>query len=179
MYEYPHASVSQLRVPDSTWWELESRLSLIYVGQTHSSSATHEMVIRNMENSGPDAPELAPMRTAAERSKNAVLCGDFTALGGAMTDNTEAQRRLHPALVGRRHQQIIDVAAAHGAIGWKVNGAGGAGGSVTLLSGPDRRQRRRMLEAIAEANSEYKKIPIFLSRMGVRVWNSAGATLTE
>lgn len=170
MYEYPHASVSPIRIPDALWWELESRLSLIYVGQTHSSSATHEMVIRDMEGAGPGAPQLQAMRLAAQRSKNALCDGDFDALGRAMIDNTEAQRALHPALIGARHQEIIDTAARHGAIGWKVNGAGGAGGSVTLLSGPDRKQRRHMLRAIAEANREYQKIPIFLSRMGVRTW---------
>jgi D-glycero-alpha-D-manno-heptose-7-phosphate kinase len=170
MYEYPYATVSQIRVPDSIWWELESRLSLVYVGQTHSSSKTHEMVIRDMEHAGPDAPQLRAMRITAERSKNALYAGDFDELGRAMNDNTEAQRTLHPALIGPRHQEIIDVAAKHGAIGWKVNGAGGAGGSVTLLSGPDRKQRRCMLRAVLEANSEYQKIPIFLSRMGVRTW---------
>jgi D-glycero-alpha-D-manno-heptose-7-phosphate kinase len=173
MYEYPHASVSQIRVPDALWWELESRLSLIYVGQTHSSSQTHEMVIREMEDAGPEAPQLEAMRVAARRSKDALYAGDFGALGRTMIDNTEAQRRLHPGLVGPRHQQIIDIAAAHGAIGWKVNGAGGVGGSVTLLSGPDRRRRREMLRAIHDANHDYQRIPIFLSRMGVRVWESA------
>jgi D-glycero-alpha-D-manno-heptose-7-phosphate kinase len=170
MYEYPYASVSQIRVPDATWWELESRLSLIYIGQTHSSSKTHEMVIRNMEDAGPDAPQLRAMRITAQKSKDAVYAGDFDALGRAMIENTEAQRSLHPALVGPRHQEMIDIASNHGAVGWKVNGAGGAGGSVTLLSGGDRRQRRTMLEAVLNANSEFRKIPIFLSRMGVRTW---------
>jgi D-glycero-alpha-D-manno-heptose-7-phosphate kinase len=116
------------------------------------------------------------MRTAADKSKNALYAGDFDALGRAMSDNTEAQRALHPALVGKRHQEIIDVAARNGAIGWKVNGAGGEGGSVTLLSGPARKQRREMLDAIAAANSEYRKIPVFLSRIGVRTWTQHCST---
>lgn len=170
MYEYPHATVSQIRVPDAIWWELESRLSLIYVGQTHSSSTVHEMVIRNLEDAGGDAPQLVPLRTSALDAKNALYAGDFSALGRSMIACTDGQRNLHPALIGPRHQQIIDVAREHGAIGWKVNGAGGAGGSVTLLSGPDRRQRRHMLRAVAESSPEYRQIPIFLSRMGVRTW---------
>jgi D-glycero-alpha-D-manno-heptose-7-phosphate kinase len=170
MHEYPFATVSQVRVPETTLWELESRLSLIYVGKTHSSSATHEMVIRSLENAGPDAPALKPLRRTAEMARNALFAGDFEALGRSLIANTDAQGELHPALIGARHAEIIAIAREHGAAGWKVNGAGGEGGSVTLLSGPDRKQARTMLRAIAAANAEYQRIPITLSAVGVRTW---------
>ncbi|HWR51434.1 MAG TPA: hypothetical protein VN428_10025 [Bryobacteraceae bacterium] len=172
MHDYPHASVSQIRIPDATWWELESRLSLIFVGHTHSSSAVHSMVIRDLENAGPEAPRLRPLRETAERSKNALYGGDFAALGRVMQENTAAQAGLHEALVGPHHRTIIEIAKAHGALGWKVNGAGGDGGSVTLLSGPDLSAKRAMLRAIAETNPRYRQIPIYLSRFGLRVWES-------
>ncbi|MCK5569137.1 MAG: GHMP kinase, partial [Spirochaetes bacterium] len=38
MFQYPYASVSQIQVPNSIWWELERRLLLIYLGKSHSSS---------------------------------------------------------------------------------------------------------------------------------------------
>jgi D-glycero-alpha-D-manno-heptose-7-phosphate kinase len=96
MYEYPHATVSQIHIADALWWELESRLSLIYVGQTHVSSQVHEMVIRELEGAGPDAPKLAPLRRTAALSKDALFAGDFEALGRAMIANTEAQAALQP-----------------------------------------------------------------------------------
>ncbi|MGB9605468.1 MAG: hypothetical protein ACPL88_06265 [Bryobacteraceae bacterium] len=43
-----------------------------------------------------------------------------------MIENTDAQQNLHPALVGPHHRRIIDIARAHRALGWKVNGAGGS-----------------------------------------------------
>jgi D-glycero-alpha-D-manno-heptose-7-phosphate kinase len=49
-----------------------------------------------------------------------------------MIQNTLAQQRLHPDLIGPEAEQVIEIARAHGALGWKVNGAGGAGGSLTL-----------------------------------------------
>ena len=49
-----------------------------------------------------------------------------------MTDATETQRALHPGLVGPAHERAIEVARRHRASGWKVNGAGGAGGSLTI-----------------------------------------------
>ena len=175
MYEYPHASVSPVRVPDPVWWELESRLSLIFVGQSHSSSDVHKMVIRELEDAGPEAAKLAPLRLTAERSKNALYASDFEALGRAMIDNTDAQASLHPSLVGPHHQRIIEVARRHHAIGWKVNGAGGDGGSVTILSGQDRSSKRAMIREIEAADPCYRHIPIHLSRFGLRTWESLAA----
>jgi len=172
MYEYPHASVSQIRVPDAIWWELESRLALIFLGQSHSSSETHQMVIRELEDAGPEAAKLRPLRQTAEKSKDAVYAGDFEALGRTMIENTEAQAALHPALVGPDHQRIIDIARAHGAAGWKVNGAGGAGGSVTVLCGSDRTVKRAMIRDVESANPRYQNIPLYLSRFGLRVWET-------
>ena len=172
MHEYPNSTVTQLTLPDPVWWELESRLSLIYVGQTHNSSDTHRMVIRELEDAGPEAPKLQVLRTTAEKSRDALCAADFHALGRTMIENTEAQRNLHPELVGTHHQEIIDIARASGAIGWKVNGAGGAGGSVTLLSAPNRTGKREMIRTIESANPAYRNIPIHLSRRGLRVWDS-------
>ena len=172
MDEYPHATVSPVVLPDPIWWELESRLSLIFVGISHSSSQVHEMVIRELEGAGPEAEKLRPLRETAAKSRDAICAGDFAALGRAMIENTNAQANLHPALIGSDHRRIIEIAAAHGAQGWKVNGAGGAGGSVTILSGPDRIARRALLREIQAENERYRSIPIRLSRWGLRVWTA-------
>ena len=54
-----------------------------------------------------------------------------------MRDNTAAQAELHADLIHVDARRVFEIAAAHGAAGWKVNGAGGDGGSITLLSGAD------------------------------------------
>jgi D-glycero-alpha-D-manno-heptose-7-phosphate kinase len=172
MTEYPHAAVSRIEAPNRTWWELESRLALIYVGQAHRSSGVHEKVIRHLENAGPDCEKLTPLRRTARASRDALYAGDLAALGRAMIDNTRAQADLHADLVGPRHRRIIEIARRHGAVGWKVNGAGGDGGSVTLLAGSDRARKRRMLEEITAADERFVSIPIYLSRTGLRVWDS-------
>lgn len=170
MHRYPHASVSQIRVPDATWWELERRLALVYLGKSHDSSRVHERVIAQLEDAGPSSRQLADLRATAERSRDALYAGDLEALGRAMIDNTEAQARLHPALVSDDAARVIDIARRHGALGWKVNGAGGEGGSLTILSGPLSHEKRAMLQEIERANPLFKSIPIYLSRYGLRVW---------
>ena len=87
-----------------------------------------------------------------------------------MIDNHEAQRSLHPALISVDADRIIEIAQAHGAIGWKVNGAGGDGGSVTLLCDSRSEAKRAMIQEIEEDQSRYMNIPIYLSRYGLRVW---------
>ena len=170
MFEYPHASVSPIQVPEATAWELERRLALIFLGKSHRSSELHERVIAGLEAAGPDHPPLEDLRRAAVRSRDALAAGDFAALGAAMIDNTAAQARLHPDLIGPEAAQVIDIARAHGTLGWKVNGAGGAGGSLSLLCGPRSDARRALLREIEQADASFKVIPIRHSRSGLRVW---------
>jgi D-glycero-alpha-D-manno-heptose-7-phosphate kinase len=172
MHAYPHASVSPIQVSNDIWWELERRLALVYLGRSHHSTQVHELVIRGLENAGPDCRQLEDLRTTARRSRDALYAGDFAALGQAMIDNVEAQKRLHPGLVSRDAQLVMDIAREYGALGWKVNGAGGEGGSLAILCGPDSGQKRLMLRTIEQESALFKIIPIYLSRHGLRVWRT-------
>lgn len=170
MFRYPEATVTRIDVPDATLWELERRLVLVYLGRSHDSSAVHESVIRALEDAGPDSPPIVELRGTAALSRDALLAGDFTALGRAMIGNAEAQARLHPALIGSEARHVIEIARAHGAIGWKANGAGGEGGSLTLLCDEDAGRKRALAGAIEQTRSIFRLIPIALSRQGLRVW---------
>jgi D-glycero-alpha-D-manno-heptose-7-phosphate kinase len=170
MFSYPHATVSRIEVPEAVWWELERRLILVFLGKTHASSAVHEQVIAGLEHAGSGAVPLTALRRAAEHSRDALYAGDFGAFGQAMIDNTEAQQSLHEELIGAEARELIELARAHGALGWKVNGAGGEGGSVTLLCGASASAKRALLRATQEINPLFQVIPIALSRYGLRVW---------
>lgn len=172
MTRYPDARLSHVEVPNSTWWELESRLCLIFLGKTHTSSNVHKMVIRDLEGAGKEAPKIEALRQPPLSGKDALYEGDLAAFGRAMMQNTEAQAALHPALVSEHACAVIDAAKAHGALGWKINGAGGEGGSVTLLADASRSKRREMIRAIEAIDSSIRHIPIYLSRQGLRVWET-------
>jgi D-glycero-alpha-D-manno-heptose-7-phosphate kinase len=171
MFDYPYAAVSPISVANPIWWELERRLCLVFLGRSHSSSAVHEMVIHDLEDAGPESPKLEALRQTAQWSRDAVYAGDFAALGQAMVSNTEAQYNLHPHLVSDEAEQIINIAREYGALGWKVNGAGGEGGSITILSGPSMSGKRAMIQAIEQTNPLFQNIPVYLSRFGLRVWD--------
>jgi D-glycero-alpha-D-manno-heptose-7-phosphate kinase len=92
------------------------------------------------------------------------------ALGRAMIENTKAQGRLHPDLISRDAQRVIEIAREHDALGWKVNGASGEGGSVTILCGSLSHAKRATIQEIEEESPLFKNIPIYLSRYGLRIW---------
>jgi len=172
IFAYPHASVTRLSVPDTVWWELGQRLLLVFLGKAHTSSTVHDQVIARLEEDAERSPLLDELRNAAEHARDAISAADLRALGQAMIDNTDAQRRLHPGLVGEAANRAIGVAAAHRALGWKPNGAGGDGGSVTILTGPDMATKPRLTRALQQIDPRFRVIPISLSRDGLRVWDS-------
>ncbi|MGA3219200.1 MAG: GHMP kinase [Acidimicrobiales bacterium] len=134
---YPTFTVRQLGISPETWEALGRRVVTVYLGARHVSSAMHETVIKRLAGDELYAERLlAPLRAAAENAATALVAGDIAAYGEAMITNTHAQAGLHPALVSEPAQEVIELARRHGAVGWKVNGAGGDGGTVSLI-GPD------------------------------------------
>ena len=173
MHGYPEATVTQLQLSPTILEQLEQRLHLIYLGKPHKSSQIHELVIRELEEVGPSAPQLVPLRETAVAAANNIQAGDFTAFGHSMIKNNEAQRNLNPALISPDADQIIKVCQSFGATGWKVNGAGGNGGSITLLGSEDYAKNQQMCRAITQLNPSFTQLPIKLSAEGVTVWESA------
>ena len=155
---YPEATRTGLSVPGPALAELEERLLLLYLGRAHRSSEVHERVIARLAGEGQDSQELEELRACAEAARGAVLSGALEELGRAMIRNTDAQGRLHRELVNPQAQQVIDIAASHGASGWKLNGAGGEGGSLSILCGPDRVRRRSMERDLLAADPAFQVI---------------------
>jgi D-glycero-alpha-D-manno-heptose-7-phosphate kinase len=96
----------------------------------------------------------------------------LTALGTAMVANTNAQGELHPALVSADASQFIDLARKHGACGWKVNAAGGDGGSLTILCAPEADCRHSILSVLRQMNPIHQVIPIRLCKDGLTCWEA-------
>jgi D-glycero-alpha-D-manno-heptose-7-phosphate kinase len=85
-----------------------------------------------------------------------------------MAANTDAQDALHPALVGADARRTISLARKRGALGWKVNGAGGDGGSVTFLSANP--EAKAELDAqLAVTDPRYRVLPVEISGHGLRI----------
>ncbi len=79
------------------------------------------------------------------------------------------QASLHPSLVNDVARRVMEVARAHGAAGWKVNGAGGDGGSVTLLCGPSPGARADLAQQVEAEVPGARVLSVRLSATGVQV----------
>jgi D-glycero-alpha-D-manno-heptose-7-phosphate kinase len=157
---YPEAAVQTL----PAWEELGPLLTLIFLGRAHNSSHVHRQVIDGCRGS----PVFSRLRDAAVAARDAVLAQDLDAFGHAMIANTDAQASLHPECVGVDARRVIEIAAAHRAIGWKVNGAGGDGGSVTILHA-DRQGKDAFEHRVVRLDTHYRVLPIHLSTEGLNV----------
>jgi D-glycero-alpha-D-manno-heptose-7-phosphate kinase len=170
---YPQVSPSPIALSAPVWRALEQRLLLVYLGRAHTSSDLHDKLIARLARDGHDAPVLQHLRRCANGAKEALCEGDLGRLGRIMTENTDAQSTLHEDLVSAEARSVMQMAEARGAIGWKVNGAGGEGGSVTILCGEDDHcdghRRRGLADALVAAAPRWRVIPIRLSRRGLRV----------
>jgi len=62
------------------------------------------------------------------------------------------------------------VARRYKASGWKVNGAGGRGGSITILANRDDGLKRKMLLAIAALGKGIRPLPASLSPGGLEAY---------
>ncbi len=85
-----------------------------------------------------------------------------------MIANTEAQCSLHPGIVGVDARRVIEFAAARDAIGWKVNGAGGDGGSVTILSA-NWETKVKLEDRVTDFDNRYRVLPIQVATAGLEV----------
>jgi D-glycero-alpha-D-manno-heptose-7-phosphate kinase len=135
--DYPNAIVTPVLLAHEARQRLERQLALVYLGRAHLSSLVHEEVIAGLERDDGPRRALAALESAACDAREALLAGDLARFGRALRENGEAQTRLHPSLVCETARMVGALADAAGAIGWKVNGAGGDGGSVAVLFAED------------------------------------------
>jgi D-glycero-alpha-D-manno-heptose-7-phosphate kinase len=105
----------------------------------------------------------------AEEGKSSLISEDLAAFGRVMVNNNELQRALHPDLISEEADAVIKIAEKFGALGWKVNGAGGKGGSLTVLSSQDRMLRQGMITDIENLGYGIRYLPTCLSADGLLI----------
>lgn len=162
---YPEAQVEAL----SQWDEIGPCLSVIYLGYPHDSYALHRQVIQDANERGPGVFDR--LREAAAAAREAIVEQDIVAFGRALEAGTDAIGSLHRDLVGPDARRVIELARASSALGWKVNGAGGEGGSLAVLS-RSALHRQEFEAAVVALSPLYQVLPMQLSPAGLQVTSS-------
>jgi D-glycero-alpha-D-manno-heptose-7-phosphate kinase len=147
--KFPKTTCREVPISTATRNALQNGLITVYYGQ-HDSSAMHRRVIHQLEGTK-NSPILRAMRKLPSEAETCLKNNDLAAFGKTMQKNTEAQRELCDELVSPKANAFINIARHCGAIGWKVNGAGGNGGSITMLF----RSRRAAMIFYTECRTNY------------------------
>ena len=168
VYRYPEARVSRVKLDPGVAGKLERRLVLVFLGEGHRSSEVHREVIERLAKGG-GASALTGLREIPSMAREALEEGDLARLGALMARNTECQRSLDQRLVSPEADTVIALARGLGAPGWKVNGAGGQGGSLALLAGDGPGAREDLTRGLRGLGGGIRDIPVKLNYEGLEV----------
>jgi D-glycero-alpha-D-manno-heptose-7-phosphate kinase len=146
---YPDSTCADVVIPVATRTALQAQLLVVLLPAQHASSMLHDQVIQVLGPSVAEDPRIEALRACARDGVTALTGGDLEAYGAVLTRNTDAQADLHPALVPDETRQVIAQLPPDDLLGWKVNGAGGTGGSLTLLA-TSAEARARLVARIAD-----------------------------
>ena len=160
---FPEDSISDAAVLQ----QLGRRLITVYLGAPHQSSTLHEMVIAELESGDPNG-RLPLLAASARDAFECLKVGDLGGFGQTMVRAHEGTRSLHRDLVSDLADHVVTVAALSGAVGWKLNGAGGTGGSLAILAGPGERDAERLRSAL-ESVDEVELVTARFASRGVTV----------
>lgn len=167
--DYPQVRPRRLELPGGVREELAGRLMTVYFGRPHRSSDLHLRVIAALEH-GDAEPLMAPLREAALAGADALERGDLRAYADAVRANTAGQRDLHPDLIGSDARRLEGLVARYGpSAAVKVNGAGGEGGSATVLlpDDPEAADAVRAEVAARSAESGWRVLDLHPDGTGV------------
>lgn len=130
---YPKTRITPLLLSAKTIAAFNAQHMLFYYGKPHQSSAIHSQVIHHLPDNQASLSALDQMRYAARTAASSLSQGNVRLFAEQLKLNTEAQAALHPELISSTARGIIAIAQSFDAWGWKVNGAGGDGGSISIV----------------------------------------------
>lgn len=167
--EYPETRVTPLSIPANTIAAFNAQHMLFYYGKPHHSSAIHSQVIEHLPNNQSSLSALDQMRQAARIAATSLSNGDLRRFAEQLKENTEAQAILHPDLINKTARGIISIAQSFDAWGWKVNGAGGDGGSISIIASEFGEQSLTMRNEILHQYPDVQYISSAFCPYGVRI----------
>ena len=162
---YPKVNLFNIKINREKVCELENQLILVYFS-SRSSNLMHKAVIDNYKKKEKKTIEsLEIIKKCAYDMKKAIKSGNFKDMGDIMNVNWDAQKNLHPFMTNPLINKAEKIAKENGAIGFKLNGAGG-GGSATILAdfGSEFIIRKKMI------NNDFQLLPFKLNFNGVETW---------
>jgi D-glycero-alpha-D-manno-heptose-7-phosphate kinase len=162
---YPKVNLLSIKVNREKICELENQMILVYFS-SRSSDLMHKVVIDNYRKGEKKTVEsFEIMERCAHDMKKVIDSGNLKDMGDIMNENWNAQKNLHHLMTNPIINKAEKIARENGAIGFKLNGAGG-GGSATILTdfGYEYTIKRKLIE------NGFQILPFKLNFNGVETW---------
>lgn len=120
--------VNPLRLSQDVINELEHNLLLCFTGGTHVSGRIIEDQVQRYRMGDPqNVASLRRQKQLAVEMKNLILRRRLRELGALMDEAWEWKKKISPHITNARIDEIYAAAKQAGALGGKLNGAGGGG----------------------------------------------------
>lgn len=120
--------VNPLRLPQDVLNELEHNLVLCFTGETRRSDGIiADQTERYRRGDSPSLQALRRQKALATEMKNVLLRGELREFGQLLHEAWEYKKRMSPQISNSRIDQLYAAARKAGAVGGKLNGAGGGG----------------------------------------------------
>ncbi len=165
--DYPKVKLSRIEISKKKIRELEKQLILVYFG-SRSSDEMHKAVIKNFKKGDKNTLEsFEIIKGCAYEMKNAIKAFNIDEIGDIINRNWDAQKKLHSLMVNPFIKNAEKIAINNGAVGFKINGAGG-GGSASIIAGFEKENllKRQLLKA------GFQLLSAKLDFMGVQTWKA-------
>ena len=131
--------ISQVKLKKELIKKLESKLLLVYSGESHYSGNSNKAMIDNLLK-GRVTDNLLRIKAIAGEMKEALLNEDLNSFSDLMNQETEERRKLSKTTLSPQLKSIIDKGMKNGASGAKICGSGG-GGSILFFGDKARLKR--------------------------------------
>lgn len=119
--------------------ELKRRFVICYTGEPRLSGINNWVMFKRHIDGDPEVFEIFErIRDAAEQMRDALLAGDWIAVGEIMRRAYPNRKRLAPNITTPQMDALVEKALANGAEAAKVCGAGG-GGCIAFLCAEGRK----------------------------------------
>ena len=157
-------TVESIPLSPATMAALESRITLVYTGESRISGETISAVLDAYRDRRPRVlSSLDRMAVLARAMRHALAAGDVSMLAELVDEHWIHQRALHPRITTARIDALEQAARAAGAQGFKALGASG-GGCVLIVSEAD--DVSRVVTAVAPYG---ERLPWRIATTGVAV----------